>query len=577
MRKPYLFILFSCVFLSAFGQWKWNNPLEAGFPVIQNQGWTEEIGYSYVRLPDRAKGSIREEVWELSRNAAGLAIHFYSNAPEIRVRYQVEGELQMLHMPATGVSGVDMYAINSDGEWNICTGTFSFNDTIRYHFSALTQDKYHAYGYEYRLYLPLYNTVKWLEIAVPQESSMEFIPVSPEKPLLLYGTSIAQGGCVSRAGMAWSTILQRSLGYPLINAGFSGNGRLEPEVLALIAETDARLYLLDCLPNLTLEDEEEVYQRILKVVKQIREKRSAPVLLIEHPGYSNMATHSDHAVWGEKVNRASRRAYEAIQQAGITGIYYLSREELAIPVDGWVDHIHLNELGMQAQAEAVEKKVREILCIPVGTTSVTRPVTQRREPHNYDWQKRHREMLAYNPAHPPRAVIIGNSITHFWGGEPVGPRSSGAESWEHYMRPHGFHNLGYGWDWIENVLWRVYHDELSGYAPERIVTMIGTNNMEWNTDQEIVEGLRFLLVAIRERQPEAEIQVVGILPRRDRESWVKNINRQIRDMTESEGYRFTDAGPVFLQEDGSLDESLFSDGLHPNEEGYLRLAPLFVE
>ena len=30
--------------LSAHAQWKWLNPLECGFPVIQNQGWTEEIG-----------------------------------------------------------------------------------------------------------------------------------------------------------------------------------------------------------------------------------------------------------------------------------------------------------------------------------------------------------------------------------------------------------------------------------------------------------------------------------------------------------------------------------------------------
>ncbi|MCD7976779.1 MAG: SGNH/GDSL hydrolase family protein [Tannerellaceae bacterium] len=577
MKKLLLLFVFSFIYLSVYGQWVWNNPLQAGFPVIQNQGWTEETGQSYSRFPDRARNTVRKEVWELSENSAGLAIHFYSNAPEIEVRYQVKGALQMQHMPATGVSGVDLYAINSDGEWNVCAGTFSFGDTIQYRFESLTKDQYHDYGYEYRLYLPLYNTVRWLEIGVPQGSLFEFIPVSPEKPVLLYGTSIAQGGCVSRAGMAWATILQRSLDYPLINAGFSGNGRLEPEVLDLITEIEARLYILDCLPNLTQENEEEIYHRIVQAVKQIRNKQAAPILLIEHLGYSNMGTHSLYAASVEKVNKASKRAYETLRQEGIPALYYLTREELAIPADGWVDHIHPNEWGMQAQARAVEKKAREILHIPVGTISTTRPVTQRREPHNYEWLKRHREELEYNPAHPPRAVIIGNSITHFWGGEPAGPRSSGSQSWEQYMRPHGFNNLGYGWDRIENVLWRIYHDELLGYTPERIISMIGTNNLGLNTDEEIVEGLRFLLAAIRDRQPSAEIQVVGILPRRDQEQWVKNINQQIRKMAESEGYLFTDAGHVFLQEDGTLNESLFSDGLHPNEEGYLRLAPLIVQ
>ena len=75
--------------LSAHAQWKWLNPLECGFPVIQNQGWTEEIGDRYVRLPQRAEGKVRKPVWDLSRNSAGLAIHFFSNAPELKVRYQV--------------------------------------------------------------------------------------------------------------------------------------------------------------------------------------------------------------------------------------------------------------------------------------------------------------------------------------------------------------------------------------------------------------------------------------------------------------------------------------------------------
>jgi len=97
--------------LSAHAQWKWLNPLECGFPVIQNQGWTEEIGDRYVRLPQRAEGKVRKPVWDLSRNSAGLAIHFFSNAPELKVRYQVSGPLNMPHMPTTGVSGVDLYSI----------------------------------------------------------------------------------------------------------------------------------------------------------------------------------------------------------------------------------------------------------------------------------------------------------------------------------------------------------------------------------------------------------------------------------------------------------------------------------
>ena len=126
-------LLFCCLlFLPAAAQWKWHNPMEAGFPVIQNQGFTKEIGNSYTRLPERAKGVVSEPVWNLSRHSAGLAIHFYSNAPQIKVRYTVTGSLNMPHMPSTGVSGVDLYSINSDGEWHFCFGNYSFKDTITY-------------------------------------------------------------------------------------------------------------------------------------------------------------------------------------------------------------------------------------------------------------------------------------------------------------------------------------------------------------------------------------------------------------------------------------------------------------
>ena len=214
-----------------------------------------------------------------------------------------------------------------------------------------------------------------------------------------------------------------------------------------------------------------------------------------------------------KVNRASRKAYEQIQTEGIPGVFYLTREELNIPADGWVDSVHPSDLGAQQQATVVEKKIREILHIPLGSFATTIPVTQRREPHMYEWHARHRAILEQVRNHPPKAVIIGNSITHYWGGEPEHRNKNGRETWEKVMRPAGFQNLGYGWDRIENVLWRVYHGELDDYDAGKVVLMIGTNNCGLNSDNEVVEGLRFLLSAIRQRQPNASIKVIGILPR----------------------------------------------------------------
>lgn len=350
--------------ISTHAQYQWHNPINTHFPVIQNQGWQEELSRTYVRLPDRAKGQVREDVWNLSRHSSGLTIHFYCNAPEIRVRYQVKRSLQMPHMPATGVSGVDLYQITSDGDWNFCFGNYAFRDTIQYTYSNLRKDKYHDRGFEYRLYLPLYNEVSWLEIGVKEENELTFIPASVEQPIVLYGTSIAHGACASRPGMSWANIVQRKIDFPLINLGFSGNGRLEKEVLDFVTEIDARLYILDCLPNLVDRKKEEVYQLVLNAVKQIREKHSSPILLVEHIGYSNAQTDALRLELYKRPNEALKKAFETLSADGVENLYYLTREELNIPADGWVDNIHPSDLGMQAQANAVEEKIREILKIP---------------------------------------------------------------------------------------------------------------------------------------------------------------------------------------------------------------------
>ncbi|MEG2555196.1 MAG: SGNH/GDSL hydrolase family protein [Odoribacter sp.] len=568
MKRMISIFLFCLLCLSTVAQVKWINPMEVGFPVIQNQGWSGEIGYQYVRLPDRAKQSVRQPLWDLSRHSAGLAIHFYSSSPQLKIRYVVEGAFDMPHMPSTGVSGIDLYSINSDGRWSLCSGFYSFGDTIQYSFSNLGKDRYHHRGFEYRLYLPLYNSVKWMEIGVLENAELTFIPQSLERPIVLYGTSIAQGACASRPAMAWSSILQRSLDWPLMNLGFSGNGKLEKEMLNYVSETDACLYILDCLPNLPAENEQKVTDLVVAAVKQIRATRTAPILLIEHAGYSNALTNSGQYDSYTRLNRASRRGYEALKTEGVKDLYYLSQEELNFPSDAWVDYVHPSDFGMVQQATVVEKKVREILKLPVGNFSTTRPVTQRREPDTYEWRARHCEILAHHQQTPSKSVILGNSITNYWGGEPLAPRQNGPKSWERFMRPQGYYNLGYGWDRIENVLWRVYHGELDGYDAQKVVLMIGTNNMGLNSDEEIVEGLRFLLAAIRERQPKASIKVMGILPRRGQEEWVKGINQKIEEMARQNAYKYADVSVLLLQSDGRINESFFLDGLHPNEKGY---------
>ncbi|MDE5595025.1 MAG: acetylhydrolase, partial [Muribaculaceae bacterium] len=154
---------------------------------------------------------------------------------------------------------------------------------------------------------------------------------------------------------------------------------------------------------------------------------------------------------------------------------------------------------------------------------------------------------------------------------PTGHVINGKKIWDKKLAPAGFGNLGFGWDRIENALWRVYHGELDGYDAEQVVIMLGTNNLGYNSTDEISEGLRFLIRAIRERQPNAKIKMVGILPRYNDHALVNEVNSKIEKMAGEEGCIYLNPGVKLLNEDGSLNETLFTDRLHPNEKGYARI------
>ena len=269
----------------------------------------------------------------------------------------------------------------------------------------------------------------------------------------------------------------------------------------------------------------------------------------------------------QDVNNAFKKTFDSLVTAGYKNIYRLSKEAIQQDIETMVDGVHPNDIGMMRYADAYNKKIREILQEPTGNISTTQPISQRRDANTYDWETRHNQVMQLNQSQQPEIVLIGNSITHFWGGQPASPRVNGANAWKKYFEKLNLVNMGFGWDRIENVLWRIYHGELDNIAPKQIVLMIGTNNLQYNTDAEIVTGLQFLIAAIQARQPAAHILLMGIFPRRNMEERVAKINQQIAQIKAGNKLTYADAGSLFLKQH-KIDESLFSDGLHPNEAGY---------
>jgi inosine-uridine nucleoside N-ribohydrolase len=313
--------------------------------LLEGRGWENTESY-YDRLPSKAKDVVRAPVWNLSRDSAGLCLRFATDAAAIKVRWTLrDGSLAMPHMPATGVSGVDLYCRADGGRWTFVQngrpGAISNEASFRV-----------TPGAECMLYLPLYNGVESIAIGVPKGKTLSK-PAGPSgKSIVFYGTSITQGGCASRPGMACTAIVRRTLDVPVINLGFSGNGKMEPEMADLLAELDPAVYVLDCLWNMRPE---EVSERVAPFVRRLRAARpDTPILLAEDSSVSNTTPTQKGAIL--------RRICEDLKVEGVSNLHFLSnRDMLGADGDGTVDGCHPNDVGMLRQATVFSTALSGIL------------------------------------------------------------------------------------------------------------------------------------------------------------------------------------------------------------------------
>ena len=345
----------------AVAQTVWHNPLTEGEePYVQGRAWNSEIGQTYHRFPDRAKDMVREAVWNLSLCSSGLLVDFFTNADKIVIRYNVKGNKNADNIPKVAKSGIDIYRIDKDGvqHWVSLFGHYNFgktnSDQIVWTFDRLSPSD-PKFGDEYKVYLPMYSEVENLEIGIPEGKVFRFAQNRKERPIVVYGTSIAMGASPSRNGNAWTNMLERRLDTPVINLAFSGNGRLEPEVLELLAEIDARAYILDCTPNLT--HAKDIEPRLLEAVRILRAKRDCPILIVEHSGNVGVDASDAKGAFRE-ANVQVRSAFKTLKKQGWKKIYYMSHKELGLPMDGMVEGVHPNDLGMRYIANGYEKKLR---------------------------------------------------------------------------------------------------------------------------------------------------------------------------------------------------------------------------
>ena len=350
-----LLALLSLPAISWAGEPQWHDASE--FPLYGKI--SDNTNLRYERLPGYLEGIARVPVWNLGRNSAGLYLRFCSDSPIIYVKWNPLFDNTMSHMADTGTKGLDLYMLGDKG-WTFVK-CWRLKEGQREQEESISCDPVMR---EYMLYLPLYDGIKTLEIGVKEGryiGAPKKETPKADKPVIMYGSSILQGGCCSRPGMAHTNILARRLDRTVVNLGFSGNAKIDYEIAELMASyPDPGVFVLDYAPNCDAKLIDEKAERFFRIIRDAHP--DVPVVFVALPPYPRKTFSTRLGGRMEDINAAQLRVYQKLKKSGEKNIYYVKSEGmLGNDNEATVDGTHFTDLGMMRYVEHILPTIKKAL------------------------------------------------------------------------------------------------------------------------------------------------------------------------------------------------------------------------
>lgn len=312
----------------------------------------------FYRLPETmTDAQVNEGALYLANNTAGVAARFRSDSELLVIRAKLSYSSDMNHMPRLGSAGFDLYC--GSGTEKVHAGSAQPNRDQEL-LELQMGNNPEGVMKEWTLNFPLYGGVSEVEIGIAPNAKLEApIPHAVQKPILFYGSSITQGGCASRPGNAYTSMLCRAVDAPQINLGFSGSGRGESAVAEAIAGLDLACFVMDYDHNSpSLEHLKATHETFFQIIRQ--KNPNLPILILskcniwKQTGYD--LDHQRRAV--------IRSTYENALAAGDRNVYFIDGETL-FGGEGrnecTVDRCHPNDLGFYRMACAVLPTLKKAL------------------------------------------------------------------------------------------------------------------------------------------------------------------------------------------------------------------------
>ncbi len=306
----------------------------------------------FRRMPERVAAQVNPRVHVLHSNTAGGRVRFKTDSPYVAVFSKMPSIGKMPHFPLTGSAGFDLYVSEETERY---VGTFSPPFAIEDGFEGVL-DFPDARMREITVNLPLYSDVSELYIGVSKSAVIEAPkPYLPLKPIVYYGSSITQGGCASRPGMSYESILSRRFGIDYLNLGFSGNARAEETIAEYISGLEMSVFVYDYDHNApTVEHLANTHERMFRTIRAAQPE--LPIVLLARPKYR---------LTDEEKKRLEiiRKTYQNAKDGGDRNVYLIDGPTLMQYAgdEGTVDNCHPTDFGFASMARVLGDLLEKIL------------------------------------------------------------------------------------------------------------------------------------------------------------------------------------------------------------------------
>ena len=363
-------LLSANVFAQKASELKYYDVRELGLPVVGKpfedcvrQNDTVSDGY-FTRLPADLQNVARKSLWDLAQNSAGMAIRFRTNSKCIGAEWRPLNNFGMSHMTPTGVRGLDLYTLE-DGEWLFVGAGQPYGKNPKNVFIRRMDGQMR----EYIMYLPLYDGVINLSIGIDSTAVIEkphvadLVPSKNNLPIVFYGTSVTQGGCATRPGMAYPAIIERELHRETINLGFSGNGRMDKVLGDKIATIKASMFVIDCLANCTSQIVKDSTEHFIRAIASANP--DVPILMVSNYCYPyqyldaqfHKDTQEENALWKEFAEKFRKEGYN-VRYIDAYANGNMKKSPIGPDHEGTVDGVHMTDLGFQRFAKFLMKYIK---------------------------------------------------------------------------------------------------------------------------------------------------------------------------------------------------------------------------